>query len=125
MSVIKKNRSPPTRSATTRPDLREEREIAAAYRRGEFVSQGTATPSGQLQAAARATPLKDQRINIRLSSDDLRGLQARAQEEGLPYQTLISSVLHKFVTGRLVDLPRTLPGALRRAGQRRTTPARR
>ena len=56
----------------------------------------------QLKQAARAT-VKDRRLNIRLSAPVLEGLRARAAEEGLPYQTLIASVLHKFVTGRLVD----------------------
>jgi len=46
---------------------------------------------------------RDARINIRLSSRDLRALQARALKEGIPYQTLVSSVLHKFVDGQLVD----------------------
>ncbi len=44
---------------------------------------------------------KDARINIRLSSKDLRGLQKRTLAEGIPYQTLISSILHKYVEGRL------------------------
>jgi predicted DNA binding CopG/RHH family protein len=59
----------------------------------------------RFQQAARATMAKDRRLNIRLSSPVLEGLQARASEEGLPYQTLIASVLHKFVTGRLVEKP--------------------
>ena len=55
------------------------------------------------QQYAEATFKKDARINIRLSSRDLRALQARALKEGIPYQTLVSSVLHKFVDGQLVD----------------------
>lgn len=46
---------------------------------------------------------KDSRLNIRLSSSDILSLKRRAAEEGLPYQTLIASVLHKFITGRLVN----------------------
>jgi len=46
---------------------------------------------------------KDKRINIRIPEQDLLLIQQRALEEGLPYQTLISSVLHKFVSGRLRD----------------------
>ena len=53
--------------------------------------------------AAAATFAKDSRINIRISSKDLRALQKRALGEGLPYQTLIASVLHKYVEGRLQD----------------------
>jgi predicted DNA binding CopG/RHH family protein len=56
----------------------------------------------QLKQTARAT-VKDRRLNIRLSAPVLESLRARAAEEGLPYQTLIASVLHRFVTGRLVD----------------------
>jgi len=54
----------------------------------------------------RSTAIKDRRINIRLSSGDLSDIQVKALEEGVPYQTLIASVLHKYVTGRLAE-----PGA--------------
>lgn len=57
----------------------------------------------QLVEAARLTSLKDYRINIRVSSRDVELLKSRAMEEGIPYQTLVSSILHKYVTGRLVD----------------------
>jgi predicted DNA binding CopG/RHH family protein len=53
--------------------------------------------------AARATFLKSRRVNIRLSAADLMDIQARAYEEGVPYQTLIASVLHKYVAGRLQE----------------------
>jgi predicted DNA binding CopG/RHH family protein len=55
------------------------------------------------RAAADATFKKDQRLNIRISSRDLRNLQARALEEGVPYQTFAASLLHKFVSGHLVN----------------------
>ena len=55
------------------------------------------------QQYAEATFKKDARISIRLSSRDLRALQACALKEGIPYQTLVSSVLHKFVDGQRVD----------------------
>ena len=55
------------------------------------------------QAYARATFKKDQRVNIRISTKDLQALQKRALVEGLPYQTLISSVLHKYVSGRFKE----------------------
>lgn len=57
------------------------------------------------QDYARATFRKDKRVNIRISEKDLIKIQQKALEEGLPYQTLISSVLHKFVGGRLVEKP--------------------
>jgi len=83
-----------------------EKEIIEAYESGVLRS---AMPSKAelkaLREAARATSIKDRRVNIRLSSPDLRDLRARALEEGVPYQTLIGSVLHKFVAGRLVERP--------------------
>ncbi len=56
---------------------------------------------GHRESYAQATFRKDARINIRLSSRDLRGLQKKALAEGIPYQTLVSSILHKYVEGRL------------------------
>lgn len=55
------------------------------------------------RAVADATFKKDQRLNIRISSRDLKSLQARALEEGVPYQTFAASLLHKFVSGHLVN----------------------
>lgn len=52
---------------------------------------------------AKATTRKDKRVNIRISQRDLESIQRKALEEGIPYQTLISSLLHKFVNGRLVE----------------------
>ena len=100
-----------------------EKEIIESYERG--ILRSTIPSKSEMKAlrdAARATSTKDRRINIRLSSPDLRDLRARALEEGVPYQTLIASVLHKFVAGRLVDGParRTLrptrPAGKRAAG---------
>jgi len=55
------------------------------------------------QIIARNTLKKDKRVNLRMSSRDLEDIKAYAIEEGLPYQTLMSSVLHKFISGRLVN----------------------
>ena len=55
----------------------------------------------ELEEAAHGFLQKDKRVNIRISSRDLEALQKRASKEGMPYQTLISSTLHKFVTGKL------------------------
>jgi predicted DNA binding CopG/RHH family protein len=55
------------------------------------------------QAYARATITKDQRMNIRIAKKDLDALKVRAIEEGIPYQTLVSSIIHKFLSGRLVE----------------------
>ena len=52
---------------------------------------------------ARNTMRKDKRVNIRISSRDLEQLQTRAMEDGIPYQTLMSSILHRYLTGKLVE----------------------
>ena len=80
-----------------------EREILAAYENGELKSVATKVELAKFKAAARATAIKDKRVNIRLSSADLKDIQVKALEEGMPYQTLIASVLHKYVTGRLAE----------------------
>jgi len=55
-------------------------------------------------AYARNTLRKDKRLNIRISERDLLELQKKAVNEGLPYQTYVSSILHKFVNGNLVEV---------------------
>ncbi len=80
-----------------------ESELLAAFEKGQLKSVATKTELAKARAAARATSLKDKRVNIRLTSGDLQDIQTRALEEGLPYQTLIASVLHKYATGRLVE----------------------
>lgn len=83
---------------------RYEREILGAYEKGTLVSaRPTKAQLTAFRNAARATFIKDRRVNIRLSAADLMDIQARAYEEGVPYQTLIASVLHKYVSGRLQE----------------------
>jgi predicted DNA binding CopG/RHH family protein len=83
---------------------REEREILEAFEKGQLKRSKKVTEQiKQHRAIAEATFKKDARINIRLSSRDLRAIQSRALKEGIPYQTLVSSVLHKYVDGRLVE----------------------
>jgi len=80
-----------------------ELKILAAFEKGALPSVATPREIARLRAAARATSAKDRRLNIRLSSIDLEAIRARALEEGIPYQTLIASVLHKYVSGRLAE----------------------
>ena len=83
---------------------RYEREILGAYEKGTLVSaRPTKAQLAAFRDAARATFIKSRRVNIRLSAADLMDIQARAYEEGVPYQTLIASVLHKYVSGRLQE----------------------
>ena len=88
----------------------EEQAILDAFERGELVSAPDAPRlKARLQLAATNTLArlaKDRRVNIRLPARTLSVLQMRAAEEGLPYQTLIASVLHKYATGRLLEKPR-------------------
>ena len=80
-----------------------EHEILTAFEKGQLKSVATKAELAKFKAAARATAIKDRRVNIRLSSGDLNDIQVKALEEGVPYQTLIASVLHKYVTGRLAE----------------------
>lgn len=80
-----------------------ELEVLDAYEKGRLKSVATKAELAKFKAAARATAIKDRRVNIRLSSGDLSDIQVKALEEGVPYQTLIASVLHKYVTGRLTE----------------------
>ncbi|MCY3750956.1 MAG: CopG family antitoxin [Gammaproteobacteria bacterium] len=82
----------------------EEKEILEAFNAGKLKRvQDVNQELSRHKAIAEATFKKDTRINIRLSSKDLRALKARALKEGIPYQTLVSSVLHKFADGQLVE----------------------
>ena len=81
-----------------------EKGLLTAYEKGELQSTSPSKADRtKFKAAATATFIKDRRINIRLSSPDLMDIQARALEEGIPYQTFIASVLHKYVSGRLTE----------------------
>lgn len=82
---------------------RYELEVLKAYESGKLQPTASKAQLQRMRAAARATAIKDKRVNIRLSSVDLLDIQAKALEEGMPYQTLIASVLHKFVTGKLAE----------------------
>jgi predicted DNA binding CopG/RHH family protein len=92
-----------------------EREILTAFEKGRLKSVATKAELEKFRAAARATAVKDRRVNIRLSSIDLNDIQVKALEEGMPYQTLIASVLHKYVSGRLVEKTNSTQTARKRA----------
>lgn len=80
----------------------DEFEVLDAYESGKLKPIASKAELQRLRAAARATAIKDKRVNIRLSAVDLLDIQAKALEEGMPYQTLIASVLHNYVTGKFV-----------------------
>jgi len=77
---------------------KEEQEILDAFERGEFKSVGNIGKRKKyFQLVARNTLNKTKNINIRMSSKDLQKLKARAVKEGIPYQTLASSIIHRSV----------------------------
>ena len=86
-----------------------ESDLLANFETGELKSTlPSKSDLAQFKAAASATFIKDKRVNIRISKPDLMDIQAKALEEGLPYQTLIASILHKYVSGRLIEKPKRL-----------------
>jgi len=82
----------------------EEQEILEAFEAEEFVSNLTKARKRFLEESAARTFKKDKRINIRISSRDLTAIKKRALEEGMPYQTLIASIIHKYASGSLYDV---------------------
>lgn len=85
-------------------ELTFENDLLASLERGEWQPvRNQKKVNEQYREMAAASLSKSRRVNIRITAQDLEGLQARAAEEGLPYQTLMASVLHKYVSGRLVD----------------------
>jgi predicted DNA binding CopG/RHH family protein len=80
----------------------EERDLVESVERGEWKSvKNLKQEIEKHRQYARNTLRKDCRVNIRISSRDLEALQAKAVEDGMPYQTLMASVLHRYVAGRL------------------------
>ncbi|HDH98966.1 MAG: antitoxin [Deltaproteobacteria bacterium] len=87
---------------------KEEKDILDSYERGEWKSvKNLKNEVEKHRGYARQTLKKDKRVNIRISSMVLDEIRTRAVEDGIPYQTLISSILHRFVTGRLIEKPRS------------------
>lgn len=75
-----------------------EHDILESVERGDWRRMtGLAEEKGRFEVAARATLRKYKRVNVRMSERDHVRFQKKALEEGLPYQTLISSVLHKYI----------------------------
>jgi len=83
---------------------KDEADLIESYEAGEWHSH----PSFEQEREkyflyAQAAFKKDKRINIRISTNDLLGIQEKALQEGIPYQTLIASVLHKYIAGRFTE----------------------
>ena len=85
----------------------EEKDILESYERGEWLPvKNPKAEIKKLREYARNTLQKNKRINIRMSSKDLDQVQIIAVQEGIPYQTLISSIIHKYVAGYLIEKKR-------------------
>jgi len=87
----------------------EEKEILNDYENDEYVEVSDMEKEIKKHTEyARATFLKNKRINIRISQRDLEYIQRRALEEGIPYQTLIASLIHRYISGKLVEKDKVL-----------------
>jgi predicted DNA binding CopG/RHH family protein len=87
-----------------KPLEKDEKELINSIERGEWKEvHDIEKYKKQAREYANATMKKDKRMNIRLSERDLKNLKIKALEVGLPYQTLVSMVLHKYVSGKLEE----------------------
>lgn len=83
---------------------KDEQALLDSFERGEWKPvKGQRSELIRHRLFAANTLRKDRRVNIRISTKDLEEIQTRAAEDGVPYQTLMASVLHRFVSGTLVQ----------------------
>ena len=82
----------------------KEQKLLVCLEAGQFASVLTESRKKDLELAAERTFKKDKRINIRISNRDLLAIQSKASQEGIPYQTLASSIIHKYISGSLQDV---------------------
>jgi len=83
---------------------KEEKEILEAYDKGKMkLSIPSKKEKASIKSMAERTFRKDRRVTIRLYDHDLKGIQKKAMEKGMPYQTLISGMIHQYVEGDLVE----------------------
>ena len=82
----------------------EEQEVLDAFEAGKLQSELTSERRQLIERSAQKATQKDKRINIRISGRDLAAIQRKAVKEGMPYQTLVASVLHKYISGGLHDV---------------------
>jgi len=90
-----------------RPFDKEEQELMESIEKEDWVSVNNLDREiKKAREAARATFKKSERMNIRMSPKDLEDLKVRALQEGMPYQTLVSSLIRRYLSGRLVEKER-------------------
>ncbi len=84
--------------------MNDDKALLKSIENNEWVSASNKSELiASIQQTAKNTMLKDQRMNIRISKKDLLQLKSRAMEEGIPYQTLVTSIIHKYVNGNLTE----------------------
>ncbi len=83
---------------------KDEQKLLDAVESGQFESVLTDERRAELKAVAGFTSKKDKRINVRISNRDFMAIQSKALQQGIPYQTLVSSIIHKYISGSLKDL---------------------
>ncbi len=84
---------------------KEEKKLIESVEKGEWRSiENLDNEINRARQSAEDTFRKDQRMNIRISKRDLNNLKIKALEEGIPYQTLVSSLIHKYLAGRLHEV---------------------
>lgn len=84
---------------------KEEKELLKSYEKGEWKSEKDFEKKKlEHQRYAKNTMTKNKRINIRLTEKDLANLKAKSLEEGMPYQTLIASIIHKYISGKFKEI---------------------
>ena len=83
---------------------KEELDLLNSVENGEYESVLTEARKAELNSTAHNTFKKDKRLNIRISQRDLLAIQSKALEQGIPYQTLVSSILHKYISGSLREV---------------------
>jgi predicted DNA binding CopG/RHH family protein len=82
--------------------MKEDNDLLKSIENDEWISvKNKDTLNKQFKETANSTMLKDQRMNIRIGKRDLEGLKVKAMEEGIPYQTLVTSIIHKYISGKL------------------------
>ena len=83
---------------------KEEQELMESIENEEWISVKNLNEEiKKAKEVARATFTKSERMNIRITPRDLKGLKIKAMGEGIPYQSLVSSIIHKYLSGRLVE----------------------
>ena len=81
---------------------KEEKDLIESVERGEWVPvKKNVKELHRFREVARETLRKDARINIRITKRDFFNLKSKALKEGMPYQTLVASVIHKYLTGQM------------------------